>query len=183
MAIGQLVRSIKKDGLHSCLYHLTDKANQDSIKNHGILSTDERTRQNITPEFRGGNPISYRADTINDITGFVCLSFTRDHPIYSWVENDDRLPEPLCLGIRPEILFHNGVMFADGVANSSKTTLTLIAEAIKKKKIDLQALYTKIDQQDPNQQDPKRKNRLYLAKRTEILVPVCVPQNMIIWDI
>ena len=156
-------------------YHFTDEANLDSIKSHGILSTDERKSKGIEPKFRGGNVVSFDADDKNEITDFVSLCFTESHPLCFLAHKDDRLPNPRYLKICPEILLSDGVMFADGVANKNETIRTPILEAIKEGKIDYEVIY---ECTDPD--DVENYNR---AKKTEILVPKCVPQNMIIWDI
>ena len=170
----EFVQFIKQNKWNSCLYHVTDESSRDSIKSHGILSTDERTRQNIEPSCRGGNPDSHKADEKNDVDSFVCLSFTRNHPVHSW----GNLLKPLCLEICPEILLCDGVIFTDGVANSNDVPRMPIAEAIEKEKINCKIIYEYNDWKDEEIQE-----KLQLAEKTEILVPKCVPQNMIIWDI
>ena len=172
MTVEQFIQFIKQSTQHQCLYHFTDEANQDSIKKHGILSTDERTSQNIEPSRRGGNSVSFDADAKNGINPFVCLSFTRNHPVHSW----GNLLKPLCLEICPEILLCDGVIFTDGVANSNDVPRMPIAEAIEKEKIDYKVIYEYTDWSVKEIND-----RLQLARKTEILVPKCVPLEMIRW--
>ena len=148
-------------------YHVTDETSLSSIKSHGILSTNERKSKGIYPKFRGGNDISRYADGKNKITGFVSLSFTRNHAVRSW----GTLPNPVCLRIYPEILLSDGVMFADGVANKNDTIRTPILEAIKEGKIDYEVIYECTDPDDVENYER--------AKKTEILVPKCVPPEMI----
>ena len=166
----EFVQFIKHNKWNSCLYHVTDKTSLDSINVHGILSTNERDITGLTPEFRGGNPGSHKADEKNGINPFVCLSFTRNHPVRSW----GNLPNPVCLEICPEILLCDGVIFTDGVANSNDVPRMPIAEAIEKEKIDRKIIY------EYNDWKVKEINkRLQHAKITEILVPECVPPEMI----
>ena len=166
----EFVQFIKQNKRYSCLYHLTDEDNLDSINVHGILSTNERTRQSIKPSCRGGNPVSHEADEKNDVDPFVCLSFTDKHPVGSW----GNLLKPVYLKICPEILLCDGVLFADDVANSNNVTRTPIAKAIEEEKIDCEIIYEYTDGEDEG-----IKKRFRDAMRTEILVPKCVPLGMI----
>ena len=173
----EFVQFIKQSKQHQCLYHFTDKENLDSINVHGILSTDERESKgiDIDPKLCGGDEASHKNDRKKEITDFVCLSFTDDHPLCFRAQEADRLPNPVYLKICPEILLCNGVMFADGVANATKTTIMTIAEAIEKEKIDCEIIYKYNYWKDDETQE-----KLQLAKKTEILVPKCVPPEMII---
>ena len=173
----EFVQFIKQSKQHQCLYHFTDEANLDSINVHGILSTDERKSKgiDIDPNLCGGDEASHKNDSEKKITDFVCLSFTDDHPLCFLATEAGRLPNPVYLKICPEILLSDGVMFADGVANATRTTIMTIGDAIEEEKIDRKIIY------EYNDWKVKEiKDRLWFAKKTEILVPKCVPQNMII---
>jgi hypothetical protein len=67
----------------------------------------------------------------------------------------------------------NDVKYADSVAYSNDATLTPIADAIGK--IDEEVIY-----QTTNWNDSAIKDRLKRAKKCEILIPRCVPVEMII---
>lgn len=172
MNLQQYVEYIKKNSRYSYLYHFTDEANLSSIKEHGILSTEKRDEQGVTPKFRGGNNTSYHADKKNDIEKYVCLSFTSDHPLCYLARIDGRLPSAVCLAINPDILLKTGVHFANGVANADETELTLIADAIDL--IDIEVIYKWTDWNDS-----EIHARLQFAKKCEILVPDCIPVSMI----
>ena len=172
----EFVQFIKRSTQHQFLYHFTDEANLDSIKSHGILSTDERKSKGIKPNACGGNDISRYADDKNKITDFVSLSFTDSHPLCFLAQEAGRLFNPKYLKICPEILLSDGVMFTDGVANSNDAPPMSIASAVKEKKIDYEIIYEHADRSAP-----KTNERLQHARKTEILVPECVPPEMIRW--
>lgn len=173
MTIEELVETIKKSKQHSCLYHFTDASNRPSIKKHGILSSEERQNKNIKPDFCGGNERSQDADISKGITNYVSLSFTKDHPLCYLAKCAGRLPNPIYLKICLEVLLIDGVMFANGVANANATYLMPMKKALEKNEIDLDVIYKETDWKDP-----VINNRLQTARKTEILVPNCVPQTL-----
>lgn len=175
MNIDQLIAYIRKSRRHPTLYHFTDDANLPLISVHGLLSTDKRKAQGVCPEFRGGNNISHREDITRNITDYVCLSFTDEHPLYFVAKGKRRLPNPTHLKICPDILKVCGVIFADGVANAGNTCLMSLSAAGTVDKIDRDVLYNSIDWHDR-----QIMKRLKIASKAEILVPKCVPLNMII---
>ena len=172
-AINELVNRIKNSHLHKCFYHFTDAANLGSILTHGLLSTEQRRIMEIEPSYRGGNSISHRADRKKGLEDYVFLSFTNKHPLHYKAKNDGRLPNLVWLKICPEILLMNDVKYADNVANGNDATLTPIADAIGK--IDEEVIYQRTDWNVS-----AIKDRLFRAKKCEILIPRCVPLEMII---
>ena len=171
--INEYVNRIKNSHLHKCFYHFTDAANLDSIQTHGLLSTEQRRIMDIEPSYRGGNSISHHADRKKGIEDYVFLSFTNEHPLHYLAKDDGRLPDLVWLKICPKILLMNDVKYADSVANRNDAMLIPIADAIGK--IDEEVIY-----QTTNWNDSAIKDRLKRAKKCEILIPRCVPVEMII---
>lgn len=177
MTLEECIRYIEESNYHKHLYHTTDEANLPSIYEHGILSTKEREDRGIIPCYRGGDKLSFKLDRKKNIEGYVCLSFIYHHPHAYLAKKGGTLQNPVHIKIKPEILRIDGVKFADGVANANRTIIMLIREALNKDLIDLEILYNK---QLSELCYPKSRNsRMGSAKKCEILVPNCVPKEMI----
>ena len=173
MTLDQFIQYISKSKYNNYLYHFTDESNLPSIYEHGILSTKQRQLREIIPCCRGGNEGSYYADNHNDIEGYVCLSFTDNHPLGYIAKQNERLPKLLYLKIDPQILLTEGVMFANGVANANETELRPISDAIDL--IDKELIYEK-----PPKCLRSGKSEVQSAKKCEILVPNIVRVTMIL---
>ena len=173
MTLDQFIDYIKQSSRENYLYHFTDEDNYDSIKKHGILSTEKRQELGITPSYRGGNTISHRADKMKQIEGYVCLCFTIYHELFT--NGNSNFSNQICLKIKPEILLFDGAKFADGVANATATTLTPISEALNADLIDTKIIYETVDLR----YNREMRSRRHKAKKYEILVPDVVPPSMI----
>ena len=86
---------------------------------------------------------------------------------------DGRLPNARYLGILPHVLEVKGARIALGVANSTDVEILPVGKAIGK--LDLEVLYTRTTWSDPEIQ-----SRLQAAEKCEVLIPHCVPRDLIV---
>ena len=85
----QIVKKYNIDGI----WHFTDRANIDLIKQHGgLLSHAELIRRNVAIPAPGGNDLSHDADHCKGLDEYVHLAFVDDHPmLYAYsAESDHR---------------------------------------------------------------------------------------------
>jgi hypothetical protein len=95
------------------LYHFTDRANLQSIKqNDGIFSWDYCQRNKITISRPGGSPLSWNLDRLKGLQNYVRLSFVRDHPMLYVAKNDGRIINPVILEISTDVIFKKETKFA-----------------------------------------------------------------------
>jgi len=75
-AIDDLLKVIQKYAKFDGVWHFTDRANLESIQQHGLLSLAEAGRRNITIPVPGGNEWSHDADRKKGWTDmFIWLLF------------------------------------------------------------------------------------------------------------
>ena len=172
MTIDELVATITKSAQHRYLYHFTDKSNFPSIGTKGLMSKVQMRKEGWWPDATGGNQLSWDLDALRGIDKFISLCMTKNHPMKYLAQKDGRLPEPRYLTIEPDVLKLPGVNIAFGVANSNDVEILPVADAIAK--LDVEVLYTRTDWTNAEIQQ-----RLSAAEKMEVLVPDCVPRNLI----
>ncbi len=169
--IEQLVGLIKASGKHNYIYHFTDADNLKSIKAHGLLSKEQQPHKLVFPSFTGGDQASRISDRFRGIYNDVSLCLTQNHPMAYRCRMDGRHPNQVYLGISPDVLKFPGVRMALGLANAHDTQILPIEQAIPL--VDTQLLYTWV------QDAPNFFTRMSALEKIEILVPNCVPREMI----
>lgn len=127
----------------------------------------------MQPTRPGGNDLSHRLDENRGISDYVSLCLTQKHPMEHVARNDGRIPDPRYLRIDTCVLDIPGVRFAFGVANASETRIVDLVAALPD--VDTEVLYKQMDWHDPEIQ-----LRLRAAEKYEILIPGCVPVQMIL---
>lgn len=142
------------------------------IRQHGLLSTQELSRQNISVPQMGGNSWSLEADQRVGMHEYVHLCFINDHPMEFKAKNEQRIENSIFLKINPEIIKVEGVKITLDVSNQSG----IVAEpaVAQLDKLDLEIIYKRTDWKVP-----ENNARLQKAKRFEILIPRIVPVRFI----
>ena len=85
---------------HRRFYHFTDRKNLPLIRQHGLLSTQELKRRDLFANIKtGGDSISLQSDAAKGTDAYVCLCFTRSHPMAHVAMNDERKLDPVYLEI------------------------------------------------------------------------------------
>jgi len=159
---------IQKYARFDAVWHFTDRANLESIRQHGLLSLAETRRRNIAIPIPGGNARSHDADRKKGLDGYVRLAFIRDHPMLFVAQNyENRILNPVWLKMDLSVLFQDGVRFAPGIAYAADTPLLTAEQAAEQ--LDFDALFTYMDWTDS-----EVNRRRQAAKKSEILVPNCI---------
>lgn len=165
-----IIRRYNFDGV----WHFTDRANLDSIKeNNGLLSLGELERRGIQIPAPGGNEWSHDADKNKGLHEYVHLAFVDDHPMLFRAKEDSRIKDPIWLKIRCEIILGQNVRFCTDVSNKSGVAILEPGQA--REEIDFEVLFTYM-----NWRDSEIQQRRQAAIKSEILVPSIVPVDMIL---
>jgi hypothetical protein len=153
------------------LYHFTDRRNIELIRKHGGLHPfADLLKMGITIPAPGGNQWSWDADEAKGLGSYVHLCFRSNHPMEYKAREDGRIVDSIFLEIHPSVLQFDGVRFAPDVSNKAGVESVLIEQA----EIDYQVLYTRTDWSDATIQA-----RLRQAEKCEVLVPSCIPLQLI----
>lgn len=105
------------------LYHFTDKANLQSIRNNGGLYSWEYCEDNnIRITFPGGDDLSRSLDKRYNLENYVRLCFTKNHPMMYVAQKQGRINNPVILEIDPEVIYWKDTLFSD--MNATKTGYT-----------------------------------------------------------
>ncbi|WP_333823190.1 DarT ssDNA thymidine ADP-ribosyltransferase family protein [Pinisolibacter sp.] len=169
----EFAQKVRSGHVHRSLYHFTDASNLPTIRMHGLLSKQRMRTSGFAPERPGGNDLSHRLDEACGISDYVSLCLTKNHPMEHVARNDGRILDPRYLRIDTSVLELPGVRFAFGVANAADTRIVDLAEALPD--VDTEVLYKQMVWRDPEIQ-----LRLRAAEKYEILIPGCVPVQMIL---
>lgn len=165
---------IQKYAKFDAVWHFTDRANLESIQAHGLLALAETRRRNIAIPVPGGNAWSHDADRKKGLDRYVHLAFIRDHPMLFVAQNyESRILNPVWLKIDLSVLSHDGALFAPGIAYAKDMPLLTAEEAATQ--FDFEALFAYLDWNDPEVQ-----RRRQAAKKSEILVPNCIPWEKVV---
>jgi hypothetical protein len=174
MTVDELIQLINASTQHRTLYHFTDEANFQSIRQQGLLSKERLRARNLwPPPATGGNELSRELDQQRGIDPYVSLCMTRNHPMEFSARQDGRLPNPRYLAIKPEVLQIPGTRIALGIANANDVEILPVADAVDR--LDVEVLYTRT-----NWSDPAMNLRLRVAEKFEALVPNEVARELII---
>lgn len=150
---------------HRKFYHFTDKKNLPLVRQHGLLSTNELRRRGLLVDVKtGGDANSLQSDTAKGTDGYVCLCFTRNHPMAHVAMNDERKLDPVYLEIDPNVIKLPDVMITNAPSNQSG--VERVAAALALDELDLDIIYKRTDWSDAEIQA-----RLKVAEKYEILIP------------
>lgn len=173
MSLENLVAAIKRSTHSRHIYHFTDKSNVPLMRQHGLLSKNAMRGKGIWPPPRpSGNQWSWDEDDRLGISDYVSLAMTRNHPMSYAAKKDGRIADPIYIGIAPDILLKEGVLFAADIANKAGVARVPLRDAVEN--IDVEVLYAWTDWRKS-----EIKERLRAAKRYEILVPQGIGLEMI----
>lgn len=156
-----------------CFYHFTDARNLDSIrKAKGLFSLAELNRRKIPAVAPGGNDWSHEADERVGVDEYVHLCLFSEHPMEYRARQEGRILEPRFLEINYSVLTFDGIRLTPDVSNKRGVELLTLAEACDT--LDFEVIYDRTDWRDPDIQQ-----RRLAAKKYELLVPKCVPLELI----
>jgi hypothetical protein len=97
----------------SKLYHFTDRANLQSIRqNGGLYSWNYCQRNGITIPRPGGSQLSWNLDMQKGLQNCVRLAFVKDHPMLYVAQSDGRIINPVILEISSDVIFKKETKFA-----------------------------------------------------------------------
>lgn len=145
------------------VWHFTDESNLESIKNHGLLSLDLITKQNIHVPCFGANLLSHSLDRNLGLDKYVHLALIKEHPMQYVKTRDGIIPNPVWLEIDISVLFENKTFFSKDVANKNGVKHYNIEYLAQN--LDLEVLWGKTDWRDPS-----IKQRRVVAKKSELMV-------------
>lgn len=166
---------IRRTG-HGVLYHFTDVSNLPLIKEHGLLSIRELRKRGIYPPKPSSNSVSRKKDTELGLDRFVRLCLKNDHQMRHVAMKERRIDCVKFLTISMRVLQAEGILGCHCVAYKDNGKFILpLEEAFDK--FDLEALF---DIPSPERADEGIKNRFFEAKKSEILVPDCIPPSFIL---
>jgi hypothetical protein len=101
------------------LYHFTDRANLQSIKeNGGLYSWDYCQQNDIAIPRPGGSLLSWNLDQRKGLQNYVRLSFVKSHPMLYIARNDGRIVNPVILEISIGMIYKKETKFA--IQNAAK---------------------------------------------------------------
>jgi len=158
------------------LYHFTDVSNLPLIRQHGLLSHGELLRRGIKPPRPGGNKVSRQKDAIRNLGRFVHLCFKEDHPMEYSAREEGRIGPTVFLKISTEVLNLPGVYGCSIVANKSGSLVRPLEEVLNHFDAEVlfkQPLHVVLANHD-------LKARYNEAKKSEILIPDCIPTPYIL---
>ncbi len=164
---------VKKNGRRS-LYHFTDNRNLDSIREHGLLAYRELIKRGVEIPAPGGNEWSHDADNRRGLDRSVHLSFLDQHPMCFVAQQDKRIDKVTILEISPEALLIPGVKFTLDTSNKCGVRLVNFKEWYDGFDFEVAFEFEGMKWGDPDVQKRRQK-----ACRSEILVPIEIPVNLI----
>ena len=154
-----IIKKYNIDGI----WHFTDRANLDSIKEHGLLSRKTLNDKGIKIPVPGGNEWSQEADELRGLHAYVHLCFLNNHPMQFLAVQDKRIQDPIWLKIHVSVMLDPNVRFTSEVSNKSGVPILDHTEAVKQ--IDFEVLFTYIDWREPENHERRK-----AAEKSEIIV-------------
>jgi hypothetical protein len=148
------------------LFHFTDVSNLPSIRECDGLLSPALLRQMKKEFCAGGDDTSLELDTKHGIDKYVRLCFDTRHPMAHRLKERKADADLIYLRIDRAVLHQPDVMFSTGVAYARGVEVVTLAEAVERKLIDFDVLYSWMDWRDPEIQQRRR-----AAELCEILVP------------
>jgi hypothetical protein len=126
-----LAETLAKSPQHLKFYHFTDRKNLPLVRQHGLLSTSElRSRDLFGNVKTGGDAVSLQSDTAKGTDGYVCLCFTRSHPMAHVAMHDERELDPVYLEIDPKVIKLPKVMITNAPSNQNGVVRVAAATAL-----------------------------------------------------
>jgi hypothetical protein len=120
------------------LYHFTDRANLQSIKEHGALySWDYCMKNNIHIPIPGGDELSRSLDSRDNLENFVRISFTEKHPMMYLALNQNRIKNPVILKIDAKVVLSQYAKFANMNATRNGVNIGSSIEDLQKVRFDI----------------------------------------------
>lgn len=169
-----LAEILAKSTQHQKFYHFTDRKNLPSVRQHGLLSTNELRRRGLFDLVKtGGDANSMHSDRVKGTANYVCLCFTQSHPMSHIAMNDDRKLDPVYLDIDPQVIKLPDVMVTS--APSNQAGVSRIAAAAALDGLDLDVIYRRMEWSVP-----EINARLRAAEKYEILIPVSLARQYIV---
>jgi ssDNA thymidine ADP-ribosyltransferase, DarT len=157
------------------LFHFTDAANIDSIREFGVLPTNALDGLGIKA-VTGGDDSSLSIDRHKGFDHYVRLSFCRSHPMAHVAIERGSIKQLRILQICPTVLLRKGVLIADRVATANEAEVGEAEDMIAK--MDFEATYRFIDWRVPENQ--ARRNA---AEKWEALVPGAIGPELILYGL
>jgi len=156
------------------IWHFTDRANLDLIKEHGLLSRKTLNDKGIKIPLLGGNDLSQELDDLKGLDAYVHLCFLDNHPMQFLAVQDKRIQNPIWFKIDSSVMLAPKVKFTSKVSNAAGVPILDHSEAVKE--IDFEILFTFIDWRGNTEIHERRK----AAEKSEILIPDIVPIDKIL---
>jgi len=120
------------------LYHFTDRANLESIKQKGGLFSWYYCKQNnISISKPGGSQTSWSLDFRKGLQNYVRVSFIRDHPMMYIARNDGRISNPVILEIATDLIYLKSTKYTSQNAAKNDAFADNTLEAFNKIKFNL----------------------------------------------
>ena len=167
------IQNILKEYGITSIWHFTDMSNLKSIEKYGVLSLRNIIENSIDVSCYGANELSHSLDKRIGIDKYVHLSFIKEHPMQYIKKINGDIPNPIWLEIDASVLFKDGTIFSNQVANKKGTKLYDIDDL--KYYMDLDVLWSRTDWNDPEIQKRRKE-----AKYGEIMVKKKISINDII---
>lgn len=154
------------------LFHFTDGRNIPSIKEHGLLPTDELVRRGII-HVTGGDEASLGIDKAKGFDRYVRLSFCLNHPMSKEAVDRGSIEQLRKVRVCPTVLLREGVLIADRVATANEAKIADANEMILN--MDYEATYKFLDWRQPELW--ARRNA---AEKWEALIPGAIEPELIL---
>src|ERR1700737_5084815 len=112
MDLDAFLSTVRSSKQSNHFYHFTDRNNLDSIRERGVLCTrDLRRLKLLNNVVTGGDATSLATDIKKGNDQYVCLCFTKSHPMF--FVSTQRGVDPIWLAINPDIIKTDGVMLTN----------------------------------------------------------------------
>jgi hypothetical protein len=163
MDLDVFLKTVRESTQINYLCHFTDKKNLPSIRERGLLSARELRRLDIIGTVvTGGDATSLATDIQKGNDQYVCLCFTKAHPMCYVVRQ--RGVDAVWLSINPDVIKLPGVMVTDAPSNQNGVVPQGASTALDN--LHLDAIYQRTDWSVPEVYA-----RRIVAEKYEILVP------------
>jgi hypothetical protein len=157
------------------LYHFADRRNLESIQKHGLCPLATLQAQSIAIPAPGGNELSHELDATLGLDKYVHLALVYSHPMKKSAKDAGRIVDAVTLKIDRAVLGWPGVLFSPDIANKTGVPTYALADAVAAEMIDFRVLYTWMDWRNPDVQERRQR-----SDRCEILVPHCIPPELVL---
>lgn len=173
MKLDEFLTTVRSSKQFNHFYHFTDRKNLDSIRARGLLCTGELRRLGVfTDVIAGGDAASQKSDAKNGTDKYVCLCFTKNHPMSH--RASERGVDPVYLSINPDIIKVADVMITDAPSNQDGVVPQAASMALDS--LHLDPIYQWIDWKVHPEAYEHRK----IAEKYEILVPKQIAADYIV---